>query len=75
MKYKLTQAELCEAVEQYLNKTVLSRPVRISTVIQVTHPAHRKGSDVALEVEATDDQSQVEKTDATLPDGNDNESD
>jgi len=56
MKYHITQGELCEAVQLYLNERVLKRPVKITKV----EKADAKHYGIELEtVTAEDDQEQV----------------
>ena len=60
MEYKMTQGELCEAIQLYLNEQVLKRPVKILTVKPIGYPKPTTGSDLALEITAFDDQEQVQ---------------
>lgn len=62
MKYTITQAELCEAVQLYLNERVLKRPVTI-TKVETNQPISGRSYAVELkaigEAFAEDDQQQV----------------
>lgn len=60
MEYKMTQDELCEAIQLYLNEQVLKRPVKITSVDPVGYPKPEKGADIALTIVAFDSQEQVE---------------
>lgn len=58
MKYDMSQAELIEAVEFYLNERVLKRPVKVS---QVKPSDERKtaGINYVLHVTVTDTQEHI----------------
>lgn len=56
MKYTITQAELCEAVQLYLNERVLKRPVTIKRVERANTADYTVD---LVEVNALDDQQQV----------------
>lgn len=58
MQYEMSQAELIEAVQFYLNERVLKRPVKVSKVAQ---QKEKSGSvQYALHVVVTDDQEHMD---------------
>lgn len=59
MKYEMSQAELIEAVQFYLNERVLKRPVTVSSV----EPRDKKslGINYVLHVTVIDDQEHIEQ--------------
>lgn len=58
MRYEMSQAELIEAVQFYLNERVLRRPIKVSKVAQ----QEKKHGTVAyaLHVVVTDDQDHMD---------------
>ena len=50
MQHRLTQAELCEAVEYWLNKVKLASPVNVETVKPESTAETGRGSKSALHV-------------------------
>jgi hypothetical protein len=61
VKYSITQAELCEAVQLYLNERVLKRPVTV-TKVETEMPNGRSYGVSLKPIEAAiaeDDQQQV----------------
>ena len=56
MRYTITQAELCEAIQLYLNERVLKRPVTITKVERTNTGGYTLDLD---DVAAEDDQEQV----------------
>lgn len=71
VEYKMTQAELCQAVQLYLNEQVLHRPVEIVSVKPIGYPKPTQGSDLALSIVALDNQNQIEGAEESSPPGDD----
>lgn len=58
MKYHLSQAELIEAVQYYLNEKVLRNPIKVTRVNPKDRCQHM-GTTYVLHVEVTDDQAHI----------------
>jgi len=59
MRYEMSQAELIEAVQFYLNQKVLKRPVTVSKV--EPRDKSKLGINYMLHVTVTDDQEHIEQ--------------
>lgn len=60
MQYDMTQAELIEAVQYYLNEQVLKRPVKVSKV--EPREGKKMGVNYTLHVIVTDDQEHMDSS-------------
>lgn len=58
MKYHMSQAELIEAVQFYLNEKVLREPVKVNRV-NPSDKCQHMGIGYVLHVDVTDDQSHI----------------
>lgn len=58
MKYHMSQAELIEAVQYYLNEKVLRNPVKV-TGVNPKEKCQHIGIGYVLHVEVTDDQKHI----------------
>lgn len=59
MRYDMSQAELIEAVQFYLNEKVLKRPVNVTSVKPQDNNRQQLGINYVLHVTVTDDGEQV----------------
>lgn len=61
MRYEISQAELREAIQYYLNEKVLQRPVEVKSVSPVNDSPHNRYGDInyVLHVVVEDTQAHV----------------